>query len=861
LHNRTKYMDFKKIYKSLFFLILFFSASALYAQQTIITGSVTDAGNKQTLPSVSISFTNSTTGTTTDLNGKYRLATSNQQYKQIKISFLGYKDAFLAVVPGKEQVINVRMFPASQQLNEVVVKSGKKAKYRNKDNPAVELIRKVIENKEKNRPEAYNYVEYKEYDKMMFALSNVSAQFSDRKFFRKYKFILDNRDSTLVPGKSLLPIYLDEKLQQVYYRKNPEKTRENITGQKSVNFGPGIDNEGLTQYFKHLYNKVDIYTNNVFLITSQFLSPISDNSPNYYKYFIADTVLDEHNNKLVKLDFTPRNSTDVLFEGSIYITLDGNYAVQKCDLTINKHININFIRSMTVNLEFQQNPDGRYHLSKSTTIADFGASKKDAKSGLFGIRAITYSNYVVNKARPDTTYQGSEYAELSDEVKHRSESFWQENRPDTLRTAESKVYKNIDSLRNMPSFKRTVDIATLLLAGYKGFGKFELGPANTFYSFNPVEGFRLRIGGRTTPELSKRYYFETYAAYGFKDERWKYFLSATYSLNDKSIYRFPQNYIRASFQRDTKIPGANLQFVQEDNFLLSFKRGVNDKFLYNDFYRFDYLHELESHVSFAAGFKKWTQEPAGSLYFDNIINDLPNSIHHLTTTELTASVRWAPHEQFYQGKIYRIPIPNKYPAFELDYATGIKGLFAGEYNYQKLDFRADKRFYFSQLGYADINVSAGKIFGTVPYPLLTIHRANQTYAYDIDSYNLMNFLEFVSDKYASFRIDQHFSGFFFNKIPLLKKLKWRETASLKVLYGGLSDQNNPSIHPSLYQLPVGTDGVPITYTLGKTPYVEGSVGIENIFKFIRIDFVRRFNYLDQPNVAQWGLRTRLKFDF
>ncbi|SDF03074.1 CarboxypepD_reg-like domain-containing protein [Mucilaginibacter pineti] len=854
-------MDFKKFYKSLFFSIFFFSVTSLFAQTTVVTGTVTDATNKQTLPYVVVAFTGTTNGVPTDNDGKYRLVTNNPNYKQIKISFLGYKDAFLTVIPGKEQVINVKLFPASTQLNEVVVKSGKKPKYRNKDNPAVELIRKVIENKEKNRPEAYDYVEYREYDKMMFSLSNVSAKFSDRKFFRKYKFILDNRDSSLIPGKSLLPLYLDEKLIQTYYRKNPEKTRETVLGQKGVNFGGSIDNEGVTQYFKHLYSKVNIYDNNIFLITSQFLSPISDNSPNYYKFFISDTVTDANNKKLVELSFTPRNTNDVLFEGKIYITLDGNYAVEKATLSVNKNININFIRSIRVDLEFEQNPDGRYHLSRSNTLADFGASKKDAKSGLFGMRTITYKNYIVNKPHPDTTYSAPTEFELSDEVKHRSDAFWNQNRLDTLSTAESKVYKNVDSLRNMPSFKRTMDIATLLLAGYKGFGWFEMGPASTFYSFNPVEGLRLRLGGRTTAELSKRYYFETYAAYGFKDERAKYFLSATYSLNNKSVYRFPQDYFRISYQHDTKIPGQSLQFVQEDNFLLSFKRGVSDKYLYDDFYRLDYVHELANHLSFAGGFKKWTQEPAGSLYFNNIVNGLPNSIHTLTTTELTGSIRYAPHEEFYQGKLYRVPIPNKYPQLELDFAAGVKNFFGGEYNYQRLDARIDKRLYESQLGYADINVSAGKLFGQVPFPLLTIHQANQTYAYDLNAYNLMNFLEFTSDHYESIRIDQHFMGFIFNKIPLFKKLKWREVASIKALYGGVTDKNNPSLHPSLYQFPVDANGQQITYALGKTPYVEGSVGIENIFKFIRIDFVKRFNYLDHPDVASWGFRTRVKFDF
>jgi hypothetical protein len=852
-------MNLKYIYKKLFLFSFFLLLiTKLFAQTTKVSGTVTDAGNKKPLAYVNISFTGTTVGVTTDNHGKYTIST-DKSYKQLKISLLGYKDAFLTVTPGATQVLNVPLFQVSNQLNEVVVKSGKKPKYRNKDNPAVELIRKVIENKEKNRPESYAFVEYKEYDKMQFSLSNVSDKLSDKKFFRKYKFVLDNRDSTIIPGKSLLPIFLSEKLSQYYYRKDPEKEKTTTIGEKTVNFGGSIDSDGLEAYFKHMYYKVDIYTNSIFLMTNNFLSPIANSAPTFYKFFITDTIV-INNQKLVELSFTPRNLQDMLFEGKIYITLDGNYAVQRADLTINKNINLNFVNSMSVNQEFEQNPDGRYHLSKSTTIADFGLTR-NKKGGLFGLRSITYKNYIVNKAELDTTYQHQEDA-VPEEAKNRSYQFWDQNRLDTLSTAESKVYKNVDSLRNMPSFRRTLDVATFLLAGYKSFGPFEMGPGNAFYSFNPIEGFKVRLGGRTTPELSKRYYFETYGAYGFKDQRWKYFLSATYSLNNKSIYKFPQNYIRASVQSDTKIPGATFQFVQEDNFLLSFKRGTNDKYLYDNSYRLDYVHEFDNHFSYSFGINRLSQSPAGSLYFINLDNNnLSQNITKLTTTDFTVALRYAPNEQFYQGKIYRVPVPSKYPVFILDYDAGLKNVFGGQYGYQKIHAQVNKRFYLSQLGWVDVTAEAGHIFGQVPYPLLNIFHANQTYAYHLYSYNLMNFLEFVSDHYETLNIDEHFNGFFFNKIPLLKKLKWREVASLKAIYGGVSDNNNPSLHPSLYQFPVTSTGQPITYALGRTPYVEGSVGIENIFKFVRVDLVRRFNYLDHPDVSKWGIRALVQFYF
>jgi len=357
-----------------------------------------------------------------------------------------------------------------------------------------------------------------------------------------------------------------------------------VLGNKKVNFGSFIDDDGMNAYLNRMYSDVDIYSNNIFLMTNEFLSPIADEAPTFYKFFITDTITDAENHKLVELSFTPRNTTDMLFEGKLYVTIDTNYAVQHAVLSINKNINLNWVRSMTVDQSFERNTNGRYQLVKSDMMADFGITKK-GKSGLFGQRTVNFRNYIFDQQRPDTTYQGlSGY--VSEEAKERDNSFWVKSRgTDTLTKAEAKVYKNIDTIQTIPAFKRTLDIASLVLAGYKSYGPFEIGPANAFYSFNPVEGFRLRFGGRTTPELSKRYYFETYAAYGFKDEKWKYFLSATYSLNNKTIYKFPQNYIRASVQRETKIPGAELQFVGEDNFLLSFKRGVNDKYLYNDYYR------------------------------------------------------------------------------------------------------------------------------------------------------------------------------------------------------------------------------------------------------------------------------------
>jgi len=543
----------------------------------------------------------------------------------------------------------------------------------------------------------------------------------------------------------------------------------------------------------------------------------------------------------------------------LYITLDGHYAVQKFVMFTSKNINLNFVRELKVTQDFVRRDDGRYLLSKSVTVGDFGVFKKG--SGVYGERVISFKNFVTGQPIADSIFKGPPVVSIAPQESSLQDSFWTSHRHDSLSKAESKVYANIDSLKNMLSFRRVMDWATLLLAGYKQAGVFEIGPASTFYSFNPVEGFRLRFGGRTTPKFSNRLYFESYAAYGFKDEKWKYFFSSTYSINKKSVYSYPLNYIRASFQHDTKIPGQDLQFVQEDNFLLSFKRGINDKLLYNDYFKLDYVYEFGNHFSYDVGFKYWKQIPGGGLaYVKDNDNDPDTTVESIKTSELSLQFRWAPNEIFYQGKLYRIPIVNKYPIFTLRYNAGIKGLFGGQYNYQNITLNIFKRFYLSQFGYTDVTAEGGYVFGKLPFPLLQIPHANQTYGYQLNSYNLMNFLEFVNDHYVSLDVDHYFNGFIFNKIPLLKKLKWREVIEGKILYGGLRNENIPSVNTGLLKLPI-TNGVSSTFPMGNQPYIEAGFGISNIFKLVRVDLIRRFTYLDNPAISKIGIRARVKFDF
>ena len=822
------------------------------AQDVTLHGIVKDSATQTPIGNASISVQGLRGGARSKSDGRFRIPTPRHAVT-VTVTSVGYNSQTVQLDSIPDDEVTFALSRQFKQLQKALVVN-KKQRYRNKGNPAVELIRQVIAHKDSNRMEAYSYATYQKYEKLVVSVDKVNDKISKSGILRPYHFLIENSDTTKLEGRRLSPVYLEETYSDNYYRKMPEKTKSIVTGKRAVDYGELIDMKGISIYLNRLYQDFNVYDNNISVFTNLFLSPIAPSAPTFYMYFIDDTT-EVDSQKLVRLSFRPRNPEDLLFRGTMWITLDGHYAIQKLRLLVSKSINFNFVRAMNINQDFTRQDDGRYLLTKSDVLGDFGITQNG--TGLYGEREVSFVNFATNKPLSDSLFKGPS-TEILDSAENHDDSFWVAHRVDTLTQFESKVYANVDSLRRMKSFRRLMDWSTFVIAGYKQAGPFELGPASTFYSFNPVEGFRLRFGGRTTIHFSKRYYSEAYAAYGFKDKQWKYFLSGTYSLNNKSVYGFPQHYLRVSYQRETQIPGQQLQFVQEDNFLLSFKRGNNDKWLYNNNARIQYVRELRDHLSYDFGFRWWKQFPAGTISY--IANNGTDTIRSIITSEISGGIRWAPHEQFYIGKLYRVPIFNKYPIIALHYTAGIKGLFGGQYTYHNIDLNFFKRFYESFLGYTDITTDFGYIIGKVPFPLLDVHHANQTFAYQFESYNLMNFLEFVSDHYAAVNIDHYFNGFFFNKIPVMKKLKWREVIEAKILFGGIRNENNPTVHPELIKYPL-TNGLTETFSLSNTPYVEAGFGIANIFKIVRVDFIKRFTYLNHPDIPIWGIRARTKFDF
>jgi len=840
-------------------LIIFylFISMNLYSQKqgnTVIKGSVKDAKTGEPIPFASVILKGTSVGTITDLKGMFTIDTTNPA-ELIEFSFIGYQTESRKLVPGKEQIFNIPLSLSLIELDEVRVRP-QRVNYRNKNNPAVELIEKVIEKKEINRPGAYLSLEYEKYEKIQFAISNLNDKTFKGNQFQKFRFALDNIDTTKRIGNKVLPVLIMESLSDQYLKKDPVETKEIIKAQKITNLNEYFDNKGVSGYLNYLYQNINIYDNEMLFLTNKFLSPIAKTAPAFYRYYILDTLKVENIN-CIKLFFEPRNKEDFLFHGDLYIIMDSTYAVRKIDMGINKNINLDWIKEISIAQDFEQLHHKGWLLSKEDISIDFGIVKNSM--GLYGQRVVTYRDYKINEPLVEALFRGPEKIERFDSLAG-SRNFWEANRHIPLTTSEKVTYSSIDSLRKMPEFKNKMKLLTLITTGFYDLGKIEIGPAESFFSFNSVEGWRLRFGGRTSTSFSKKVTFDAYAAYGLRDNILKYNAGVSYSLTPGTIYQFPVKSLRMSLMNDTRIPGQELLFTQPDNAFLSFKRGSDDKLFLNNTLKFEYLNEYENHFSFLTGYSFTKQSPLGNIKFnkvDYLSNE--NETDHINISELFLNLRYAPNESFYQGKMYRYPFPGKFPVIELKTAFGSKAI-GNDYNYLRLQLSISRRYYVSVIGYTDLTVEAGKIIGNVPFPILFIPPANQTYSYLKNSYSLMNFLEYVSDQYVALNVDHSFNGFILNKIPLVSKLKLREIITCKVVYGSISRNNNPIYNTDLLKFPVDASGVPLTYSLEKKPYVEAGIGLSNIFRVFRVDLVKRMNYLNHPSISTKGLLLHIRLD-
>jgi hypothetical protein len=617
-----------------------------------------------------------------------------------------------------------------------------------------------------------------------------------------------------------------------------------------------LSNKGATNYLNYLYQNINIYDNEIFFLSNKFLSPIAGTAPAFYKYYIQDTLI-INDIACIRMFFAPRNKTDILFHGYLYITMDSTYAIRKIDMGINKDVNIDWVQELSIVQDFEKSSNNKWMLSKDEISIDFGIVKN--MTGIYGQRTIFYEDYKYNEPISEEVF-GSPSTKTGNDTASLSPGYWERIRPSALTRTEQATYTTIDRLNTMPEFRRRMDLLTMVTSSWLNAGKMEIGPVSGFYSYNDIEGSRFRFGGRTSTSFSRKLTLDGYLAYGLRDHAFKYSAGFTWSFTPRTIYEFPVHSLKISYQRDLRTPGQELEFHEPDNVLLSFQRGIHDKFFLNNIFKINYLHEFDNHFSFESGYSFNRQYSYGNLvYFSSDSSNALPKTDKIDISEVYLNLRYAPGETFYQGKQYRTPFPSKKPVLQLRLAAG-SGLISNDYNYLRAQFSFSRRYYLSIIGYTDVTLEAGKVFGKVPYPLLFLHRANQTYEYQQYSFNLMNFMEFVSDEYGSVNIDHSFNGFILNKIPVIKQLKWREVVTFKALYGRVENKNNPEIIGGLFRFPADAEGVPLTYTLQKSPYIEAGFGFSNIARIFRVDLIRRFTYTGNPNVNTTGIRVQFRLD-
>ena len=870
-----------KCFSILLLLLCIFTTPSLLAQSsdklTRIRGTVIDKETKEPLPFVAVAFQGTSIGTTTDFDGKYELS-SQFATETLEVSFIGYSTFTTTIKLGERQLVDVQLASEAITFDKEIVVKAKKKRYRKKNNPAVDLMRKVIGQKQENSLERYDHYEYDKYEKVELDINNITDKFRARKAFKKFQFIFDFVDTSEVNGKPYLPIFLQEIDAKVYYSKEKDKKREYRNAIKATKLENHLDEESVTTLMDYLYDDVNIYGSKTILMGNEFTMPLSPIALDFYRFYIIDTI-EYQGKKAIDMAFIPKIKGNFGFNGNLYIALDSTYQLLKVKMGVVDDINLNFVQDLLIEQDFSEGPDGKYIVSKEKIIVDYNLTKKGI--GAFGKRTAQYTNHKFNQPVADEIYDVPEFVIEQKGARKQDEDYWQTKRPVALSEKEAGVYHMIDTLQQVPAFKRALNIVSFLATGYTPVGKFDIGPINSFYGGNVVEGFRTRFGGRTNINFHPKLALDAYVAYGFKDKEFKGALKALWSFNGNSEEN-PKHYIQGGFTRETKFPGLKVDFISEDNVFLAIgRRGVADRMLLYTATRLDYYKETRSNLTFHATVERLKQLPIGRLTFDYTgTNGESASLEAIRTTEFGFNFRWAPNADYFQGKINRYPIFNKHPIFQFSYYGAPKGVFGSEYSYHQLRFGAFKKFYLSFLGFTNVDFEIGKFYGkNLPYTILHIPRANQSYLYQIRAFNMMNFLEFASDEYVKVNFRHYFNGFIFNRIPLFKKLKLREVVTLKMIYGGLSDSNDPNKNPNLIQFTnqIDENGEPIldengellkeTFTLDDKPYIEGSVGVLNIFKVLRVDAVKRFTYLDKPNVPNmfgikgFGIRARIYVEF
>lgn len=823
-------------FKSLFFLFfsLLLSANSLTAQETKIKGKVLDKFSKAPIPFVNIVFQNKRNiGTISDFNGEYFIETRTPT-DSIIVSYIGYKSQTIKVLTGRFQNIDIDLESDDIKLDEIIIHPG--------ENPAHIILKNIIEKKEQNNPDKLEQYSYEVYNKLEIDVNNIDEDFKKNKAFKHFQFVFNYIDTSAITGKNFLPVFISETLSDYSYRKNPKATKETI---KANNIS-GISNESVSQLMGQMYFKVNIYDNFIDAFGKGFVSPIANFGKMYYKYYLLDSML-IGNQWCYQISFKPRRKQEPTFTGDFWVH-DTTFAIKKLQLRIADDANINFIKDLVLNQEYERVDNDVWMISKDKVFIDFNLA--DKKAGFFGRKSTSFKNFKFNNQVDSKIFDEVNDIIVQKDATEKDNEYWKTARHDTLSTKEKSIYAMVDSIKEVPMFKTFVEIINLFITGYREFKYVEFGPYFKTYSYNPIEGHRLRLGGRTTYNFSKVLQLDGHLAFGFTDEKIKY------GVGTKFIFNLaPLNEIRLYHKNDMEQMGVSENALMHDNILASaLARNPNWKLSRIEEYSASYEKEWFLGFSNKLMVSHKSIFPTDSIKFITYFSS--DTMLHLRNAEVTLRTRFAYQEKFLLGKQSRISIGTKFPEIFLDLTAGLRDIIGSNYNYYKIHFNMRHYFNTYPLGFFKYVIDAGQIFGNAPFPFLELHKGNETYSYDELAFNMLNYYEFVSDKWVSLYAEQHFEGIILNKVPLFRKLKMREVVSAKGIIGELSPDNR-----KILKFPYAMTALEGDKTGNPKPYFEAGVGIENILKIIRIDAVWRLAYLQRPNISKFGIRAALQIRF
>lgn len=844
----------------------------LIGMQAQITGIVEDK-NGDALPGVSVVYKGHNLSTITNKDGRFSILRHNGW--DLTVSFVGFRSEVIHVNFDMKSPVRVVLRANDTMLKEVVVKKKRKSRYSRKNNPAVELMRRVIAAKKKTDLKTCDFYSYDKYQKITLSLNGLNEEKMDSGLFARYPWLKEHVEKDEQTEMLTMPLNVNETASRLIYRKTPKSEKEIITGRRSSGINDLMQTGDMINVaIKDVFTDVDIYDDQVRLLQYPFTSPIGSGAIAFYRYYIEDTVMVD-NNRCYHLEFTPNNQQDFGFRGSLYIVADSTLQVKRCELTVPKSSNVNYVSGMHIVLQYHQLKDGRWVLDSDDMDVDLGLRKD--KAGRFLVRRNTRRENYVFAPIANKLFKPKANVITEPDANLRDEAFWQNNRAVALSPSEETMGNMVKQIRRQSHFGVIkVGLQALLenyieTSGKDIKSKFDIGPFTTIASYNFVDHLRLQLGGKTTAYLHPHLFWKGYYAYGTHSRKSYYSTEVTYSLNKKkySTFEYPMRNFVFESTRDVMSPADKILTHNKDNFMMSWRtQKVEQMYFYNR-QKLSFVYETDWGFRMDASLKTESNRPTGQLVFKRMPEATLFSqepiIQRIRTTELHAEISYSPGQTYVNSKQRRTSVNLDAPEFKIAHTIGLKGLLGSNYRMNFTEASVYKRQWLGSWGSIDMHLMAGAQWNKVPFPLLCMPPTNLNYLAEKQeletAFNLMRNMEFLNDRYAFWSVAWDMNGKIFNRIPLLHKLHWREFFCFKGMFGRLTDKNNPLLAQNaadnlLMQLPEGTHVMD-----SKKPYMELMAGVHNIFNLFAVDYVYRLNYSTNENVKRHGVRFSIMLSF